>query len=1038
MKPDWENINVIGINKEKGHIFAIPYDDLVSVLHQKESPYVLSLNGKWKFNWSPNPMDRPVDFFKDDYLIGDWDTVHVPGTFELQGYGIPYYLAHFYPPALRKRRAPNIDKKDNPVGSYKRLFTIPDKWRKRTVFLHFAGVKSGFYVWINGKKIGYSQGSMTPAEFNITEYLRKGNNTLSVEVYKWSDGSYLEDQDMWFLAGIFRDVFIYSVPQIHIWDYFLKCKFNKNYKDAELTVRTQIRNFGLNIAKDYALELYLYSDEKKRVSKNPIFSKNYTINPSETRLDETRVNIQEPKKWSAETPNLYTVILVLKDNAGSVVEYLYTKYGFKQVEIRNKQIYINGQSIQFKGVNHHDFDPVHGYAIPYERMVEDIQIMKRNNINAVRTSHYPTDPRFYNLCDKYGLYVMDEANVETHGFMGNFYLRKKLADKWSKSAVDRMERMVERDKNHPCVFMWSLGNEACFGSPFFKMKHAAKKIDDTRPFHYENDHELLVSDVFSAMYFSPSKGEQIGKLQKIKYRFPNGSISPEQYKDKPFILCEYAHAMGNSLGNFKEYMDLFEKYENCVGGFIWDFVDQGLLKKSEDGQNYWAYGGDFGDSPNSKNFCINGIVRPDRSPNPSLFEVKKVYQDVTAFPEDLKKGKIKIYNKNRFRTLDYLIMEWQVTENGNVIQHGENELNKIEPLDSKIINLDMKKIAVKKGSEYILTTRYLLKEDCLWAKKGYEVGWDQFIVPYEAEQLSKNNQINNPDKLLIKDSVSHLKISAANFLLEISKKTGLIDSYKIDGKEILLEPLSPNFWRAPIDNDDLKRTLSYTYPFLAKFIRESPWKNATKKMKVKDICYQHLNKRRIEVKVEVKIRKVKDFLTIKYLVQPNGIVEISMILIPKKELIRMGMQTKIPSNFNQIEWYGRGPHETYEDRKTGGLVAIHTLKVEDFIHNYVYPQENANRTDVRWVKIVNEEGNGIKITDTTGNFVNFSVWPYSQEDLEEATHIHELPKRDFVTLNIDYRQRGVGGDFPALPTVHDKYKLKKGKKYHYSFEMGPI
>ncbi len=1033
---DWEDPQIIGDNKEEGHVLTIPHSNEKTALREGKSPYFRSLNGEWKFFWVPKPADRPMDFYKTDFDVQEWNTILVPGTFELQGYGIPYYLATSYPPSLRTRGVPNIDENDNPVGSYKREFSIPRTWNEREVFIYFGGVKSAFYLWINGQKVGYSQGSMTPAEFNISKYLKKGKNQVAVEVFKWSDGSYLEDQDFWFLGGIFRDVFLYSKPKIHIWDYFARSDFDENYKDAEIKIRVKLRNHHEKKIIKYKIDVSLLNEKKEPIGSNPLLISHVKMDSNSDLTLDLETIVKEPKKWTAETPYLYHLLIKLIDSKGEIIELLHGNFGFCKVEIKESQIFINGESILFKGVNHHDFDPEFGYSIPVDRMEQDIQIMKQNNINAVRMSHYPSDRRFYDLCDKYGLYVLDEANVETHGLMGDIYLRSKLSDKWSKACVDRMERMVERDKNHPSVFMWSLGNEACFGPPHFKMKEAALEIDSTRPIHYENDLDLKVSDVFSAMYFAPKKVEQIGKLEKIKYRFPNGSLSPKAYKDKPFILCEYAHAMGNSLGNFQKYMDLFEEYPNCIGGFIWDFVDQGLLKKTEDEEDFWAFGGDYGDKPNSKNFCINGIVRPDRTPNPSLYEVKKVYQNVSVRPIDPPEGRFEVQNKYKFVNLSFLDIVWELTEDGKIIQNGKIRSQKIEPLYSKEIKVPFVKPQLMPGAEYHIKLRFLLKKKTKWGKKGFTVAWEQFKLPFKmVERRELFLDLPSVDVKYVGDKI---KIMGRNFTVIFCKISGALESYEFDRYSYFNSILKSNFWRATIDNDDLKRVASYYYPLLSKAIPTNPWKIADSKKKISKIRVDKVAPHIKVVDIHIKYPKGDSLHKSKYTIYGNGEILVEISFTPSKELVRLGMQTTLNAELKNFKWFGRGPHESYEDRKSSAAVGQYSGTVDDLTHDYVYPQENGNRTDIRWITVTNDAGKGLKFSSMSDDFLNFSAWPYSQEDLEEAEHIHEIPKKDNLTLNIDYKQRGVGGDSPGVPTVHDEYKLKAKVNYSYKFKISPF
>jgi beta-galactosidase len=579
---DWENPNIIGTNKEPGHAIGMPYDEYEMAIDNKPSPYKLSLNGVWKFNWAKDPKKRPMDFYKMDYIADNWDDIEVPSVWQLKGYGKPYYLAFRYPPGISTKGSEilKINHKWNEVGSYRRTFNVLENWMDREIFIHFGAVKSAFYLYINGEKVGYSQGSMTPAEFNITKYVKAGENIVAAEVYRYSDGTYLEDQDMWFFSGIYREVYIYSESKTYIRDFFARCTFDEKYEDAELIVDVDIRN-----SKEYDQQVKIevgLCDYTSTEMPDPIASAEGLIGDSKELRLSLRTGVNNPKKWTAETPNLYKMILILKNEKDEIIEIKTIQYGFKVVEIKDEQILINGKPILIKGVNRHEFDPDFGWAVPRERYYQDFTIMKQNNINAIRTSHYPNDPFFYELCNEYGFYVMDEADMETHGVR-----RKNVpgdSPVWTKAVVDRMKRMVNRDKNHPCIFMWSLGNEAGYGSSFIEMKKAALGIDSTRPIHYEGDYDTSVSDVLSRMYPKVEYLDKLGNHEEVKISIvdkvmnniilDSKPLKPEWYKGKPVILCEYAHAMENSLGNFQEYMDRFEKYKNMAGGFIWDFVDQ--------------------------------------------------------------------------------------------------------------------------------------------------------------------------------------------------------------------------------------------------------------------------------------------------------------------------------------------------------------------------------------------------------------------------------------------------------------------------------
>jgi beta-galactosidase len=1027
---DWENSEMIGQNKEPPHNTLIPYQDINSALKGgfESSIYYKSLNGKWKFNWVKKPSERPLEFFKEDFDVSKWDQIPVPSNWQMYGYDMPIYTDSKYPYSVKRKNIPSIDHDYNPVGSYRIEFMIPLEWNEREIFIHFDGVKSAFYLWINGTKVGYSQGSMTPAEFNITDFLHKGKNILAVEVYRWSDGSYLEDQDMWRLSGIYRDVYLFSTPKIHIRDFYIFSELDEKYTNAILKVRAKIHNYTLNRYLNYKLEVKLFENNYTNIETTPFLVKIFNLDINEEITIDLETRVKNPHKWSAENPYLYNILLFLKNPDGKVLEIEHCRFGFRKIEIKDNQIYINGNSIIFKGVNRHEHDPDHGRSIPISRMLQDIRILKQNNINAVRTSHYPNHPKWYDLCDEYGIYVMDEANVESHG------LRKRLPKsdpKWTNAVVDRMVRMVERDKNHPCVFMWSLGNEAGFGKNFIKMKDSALRIDKTRPFHYEGDYKQRVSDVISTMYTTTKVLERLGQSKNNLIYSIFYPIRPKYRKKKPHILCEYAHAMGNSLGNFQEYMDIFEKYKNCTGGFIWDFVDQGLRKLAENGKEFWAYGGDYGDEPNSGNFCCNGIVLPDRVPNPSLYEVKKVYQNVKVYPVNLLDGLVKIHNKYNFIDIDFLSIIWELTENGKKIQEGNLNPISINPDRTKELQINYKKPELKQNREYHLTIKFVLSNDQLWAEKGYVVAWDQFKIPFENLQ-PKNLNKNSNQILEFSDSKKHYIINGANFKILISKEDGTLDSYEFKGKNLFSTPLIPNFWRVPIDNDI--NILNYI-PGLKKRIYR--WKNAWDKKILIYISAIKINFQKILVKALLKIPNSKPAQKIEYIIYNTGEIIIRNTFRPKKDLTRFGMQTSIPQEFNKMTWFGRGFHETMWDRKTGAPIGLYSGFIKDLVHNYVRPQENGNRTDVRRVIFENKREFGLFFADISRSYLNISAWPYTMEDLENADHISDLPIRDNITINLDYKQKGVGGERLGILDVHDEYKLKKNKLLSYTFLFQP-
>ncbi len=1016
---DWENSEIFNINKEAAHSTLQPFPDAASILANKDSEFYLSLNGKWHFNWVKKPSDRPVNFYSTDFDISRWDIIDVPSNWQMKGYGIPMYLNIRYPPSVKLTNIPTIDHEYNPVGSYKKKFKIPKDWIGREIFIHFAGVKSAFYLWINGKKIGYSQDSMSPAEFNITNFVKEGENDISVEVYRWSDSSYLEDQDMWRFSGIFRDVYLFSTPKVHVRDFYIKTELDELYIDALLKIKLKIKNYNDTDSVNVNLDVNLPEISESTTIKALKIEAN-----SEKELELTN-RIQNPDKWTAETPNLYELIILLKNDENQVIEVENCKIGFRKVEIKKDGgLYINGKLIILKGVNRHEHDPDNGRAISYDRMLQDIKIMKCNNINAVRTSHYPNHPRWYDLCDKYGIYVLDECNLESHGLRD---IIPASDPKWTAACVDRMVNMVERDKNHPSVIIWSLGNEAGMGETFKIMKESTLEIDTSRPIHYEGDFNQEVSDMVSNMYLSPKRLERF--IKGNRYGTQTKSLRFKEDQIKPYILCEYAHAMGNSLGNFQEFMDIFEKYPNAIGGFIWDMIDQGLRKKSIDGKEYWAYGGDFGDIPNDGNFCINGILMPDRTPNPSLYEVRKVYQNITVRPINLLDGFVEIQNKFVFESTENLDLTWELAENGNVIQRGTFKCPSISPGNRLKTKIPIQNFEFNFKHEYHIKLMFSLLEETLWAKSGYIIAWDQFEIPLNS---TKKQGVKNSDILPISEigkDDAHFEIKGKNYEVRINKETGALDSYSFKGNEVINKPLHPNFWRAPTDNDlGLVDMDDGAYPSM-----DMEWKEINKSRKVVKISSYKIDESLTKVLVESILIPEDDPLITLYEIYESGDVLIKNEYTPSKNLVKFGMQGGIPKEFNQITWYGRGPHETMLDRKSGAAIGIYSCSLKEFIHPYVRPQENSNRTDVRWVAFTNKEGEGLIVVDAGGEHLSISAWPYTMEDLEASTHNHELSERDFNTINVDLKQQGVGGDIPAMAMLHSEYKLKARNTYSYSF-----
>ena len=1208
--PDWENEKVFAINKEDAYATHFSFDNADSAMkyYREHSPYFHSLNGQWDFNWVNHPDKRPVDFYKPDFDISDWNKITVPANVEIEGYGTPIYVNIGYPfvsnPPFVMTEPPKgytTYNERNPVSSYRREFTVPQDWDGRQQFIQFDGVSSAFYIWVNGKKVGYSQGSRVASTFDITKYLKKGKNLLALEVYRYSDGAYLECQDFWRLSGIFRDVYLYSTPKVDIRDFFVKTDLDKDYKDAELSVEIDVSN---------------HLDEKKAFfAFTELYDANGDIVGERARIEgkvdangRKKVTIKQavknPKKWSAEEPNLYTLLLTLQDEMGRTIEVVPTRVGFREIEMIDGDYLINGQVVYMKGANRHDHDPVTGHYVSPEVMRQDLLLMKQFNINAVRTSHYPNDPRFYDMCDELGLYVVDEANIETHGLIYNPKLNIASVSSWEAAHVDRARRMIERDKNHPSIVFWSMGNEASEGTNFVAVYNWMKNRDNTRPVQYEGaKKDTSVSDLYVPMYHTMT---QIAKRAKEQHELPKD-------QRKSLILCEYAHAMGNSVGNFQDYWDLIENTRYLQGGFIWDWVDQGLLKDGlslykgvdpktgaefemageltengfagyaegfdqsqldltktltldvevvwngtkssgnhpliskgdhqyllrangnniefvlhhkkhaflsksydfKDGEKYrisatfdgefmkifvngqeiaktknkhgivshfanvnvgrnseltnrvakhpilaariygealtadqlkasvkdgallnlnmaelevsktndakiYAYGGDFGDTPNSGNFCANGLIQPDRKPNPHLWEVKKTYQNIKVTAKDLKKGEFEIFNKNFFVDLSYAQGTWSLLKDGFVVQTGLLNVAELAPRQKALVKLDL---AIDDSALYHLNFDFRLKNDESWADKGHIIAQDQFALNTVASP-SFNGVLTTLEK-----QADQVVIKKAETALKVNTKTAMIEGLSIKGKDYLAKPTVLNFWRATTDNDRGGKISKEVF---------MPWKKAAESAKV---IKHTLTQEGYAFELELTVKGKKSTLSLLYSLDTQGALAVQFELTPEQSLPtipRVGMQWFLEEGFENVKWFGRGPHENYLDRKLSAQYGVWELPLDMFVHSYVRPQEVANRDDVYWAS-VNNGPSTLRFTALQGDkqTFSFSAWPFAQADFEKAAHFNELPKRPFTTVNIDHSQTGVGGDdsWSKRGWPHEQYQLKADRTYKYSYKV---
>jgi len=1016
---DWENPEVVGRNKEPGHCTYVPYADIRTAVQNDpaQSAYTQCLNGIWKFNWVRKPAERPAHFYREDYDVSQWDDIKVPANWEMEGYGIPIYTDTDYPfPA----NPPHIPHEYNPVGSYRRNFTIPETWEDRQVFLHFGGVKSAFYVWVNGKEVGYSQGSKTPAEFNISEHVRSEKNALAVEVYRWSDGAYLEDQDYWKISGIERDVFLFSTPNVMIRDFFVLGDLDELYLNGRIEVTVDVKSYLRDTPEKHRIQMHLFDADYRPVFEEPVEGE---VEFNESGESEIRLEsfIENPKKWSAETPNLYSVVLSLLDESGRTVEVVSCKTGFRKVEIKGGQLLVNGIPVTIKGVNRHEHEPETGRVVSEEFMMKDIRLMKQFNINAVRTSHYPNVPRWYKLCDQYGLYVIDEANIESHG-MG-YRPDRTLGNNpdWQKAHLERTIRMVERDKNHPAIIIWSLGNEAGDGVNFEATYSWIKKRDPSRPVQYERAGTRPHTDIVCPMY------RQVHHLE---------DFLKKGLDNRPLILCEYTHAMGNSVGNLQDYWDYFDKHRELQGGFIWDWVDQGLLKKNEEGEEFWAYGGDFGPpgTLSDKNFCINGLVFPDRKFHPHIWEVKKVYQYIKVKPLDLKAGKVKILNTYDFTDFNVFETKWTVMGDEDEVARGKLPRMDISPRHSQEVTLPLSKIEPEPGKEYFLKLSFTLSEQTSLLPKGHEVAWEQFQLPL-SQPVPDIDRKKLP-KLSLQKRERLIEIKGKNFTISFDESTGMLSSYVFENTEIIQCGPVPNFWRAPTDNDfgwDMPKRLKV-------------WKEAGAGRRVVKFTANSVSSREIRVDVVSMIPAGDSEYFTSYRIFGSGDIIVTSRFVPGNtelpEMARFGMIMTLPVEFENIIWNGRGPHENYWDRKTGSPVGVYSGKVMDLYHPYIRPQENGNRTDVRWVALINDKGIGLLAVGRP--LLSISAHHFIDEDFDPGLekrqrHTFHLKKRDLVTLKLDYKQMGVGGDtsWGDRARPHPEYRLPV-KEYSYSFRLRPF
>jgi beta-galactosidase len=1151
---DWENPQVVGRNKEPAHATLMPFENVRSAAEgvRTASPFYKTLTGQWRFQWDANPQVAVQGFEAPDFDTSGWDKIQVPSNWQLVGpeiergiaqYDRPMYTNVQYPFPID--RLPGVPLEDNPTGSYRRTFSVPEEWAGRQIFLTFDGVDSAFYLWVNGRMVGYSEDSRLPAEFNITPYLQPGKNSLAVRVFRWSNGSYLEDQDFWRLSGIYRDVYLWSTPSLHVRDFWVRTELDADYKDATLHLRARIRNYGER-ARSGEIQAVLLGPGGEPIFTEPVLADFQVAAGDEITLALAQP-VEDPAKWSAEHPNLYTLLISLYDEQGALLEVESTRAGFRQVEIKEGQLHVNGVAIRVGGVNRHEHDPVTGHVVSEASMIEDILLMKRHNVNAVRTSHYPNDPRWYELCDEYGLYVMDEANIESHGVWD----RLTKDPEWETAFLERVTRMVERDKNHPCVISWSLGNESGYGPNHAVCADWVHANDPTRPVHYHPAEDAPTVDILGPMYPSVAKIIEMAQVPG---------------ETRPVIMCEYAHSMGNSTGNLQEYWQAVDDYPRLQGGFIWDWVDQGLRRVADDGQIWYAYGGDYGDTPNDGNFCANGLISADRTPHPGLLEYKKVLEPVRIEAVDLAAGIIKISNRYFFSELSHIKITWTLVVDGEILQRGE-----VTPPDSIGALRDLKAgqsktmlvpavrpltaMVEKKrpGAEGWLNFSVTLAEDTIWASAGHEVAFAQFALPVAVKAAPALSLAGYGPVKLTADAGRQMTeggsgrwvVAGDGFEVVFDEGEGTIASFVANGRQLIEAGPRLNLWRAPTDNDlntwgdqraamrwrevgldqleehvdgvdavqvdeqrvqfrvrthssanidvnavavqrwqemlgnlagllgggleeeqlqGLSHQMGLNYvdlaghsqrqkagslvevlaaregiPDLLKQIHELAQGPLSEKLphEVKEQIRHNMKKPQAELQASSGPKGAARFDTeYLYTVLANGDITVDVHVIPGGDqppfLPRVGLKLSLPQGYEQFTWYGRGPHESYADRKESAPISVYSGSVEEQYFPYILPQESGNKSDVRWAALTDDAGNGLLALGAS----NVSVHPFTDEDLTAAQHMHEIPRREAIFLNLDHQQGGLGNG-SCGPGVLPQYQLKP-EEFRFQVRLRPV
>lgn len=1029
---EYENEKVTGINRENGRATFWYYSNQEDAMNggYYKCPDNISLNGKWKFHFCEKPQDRIVDFYQTKYDVSEWEEIDVPGSWPLQGYDKPLYMNHPYEFNTTTPYPYKVPTEWNPVGAYRRNFTVPAEWEDKRIILHFGAVKSSFYLFVNGKRVGYSQDSKMQAEFDITPYIKIGSdNVLAVEVYRFSKGSYLEGQDFWRLAGIKRDVWLYATPKAYLQDFFVNSGLSSDYKDGKLAVEYTLNNQN---NKEERLEVNARLFDANYA---PVFAhtQNYILKNGQSVKGNIATTLKDCKSWNAEDPNLYTLLIEVKTVDGQTT-YSATKVGFRSVEIKNAQLLVNGQYIYVKGANRHEHHPKFGHYIPKETMEKDLEMIKKFNINAIRTSHYPADPYFYELCDKYGVYVVDEANIESHGLgaaLQNIIdsTRHVACDPdWEAIHLDRMERMFQRDKNHPSVIIWSMGNECGDGRNFIKGYQMLHKLDSTRPVQFEQAGNLPHTDILCPMYI---------KMENMK------NYALARNTTKPYILCEYAHSMGNSLGNFQDYWDLIESYPILQGGFIWDFVDQGV-ENTRNGKRFFEYGGGFGleQIRNDGAFCINGLFSPDRTPNPHAYEAKKVYQNIRIKKSETDEKAFLLVNNNSFTNTNKYTMLWEIMKDGQIIESGIM-VPDVHPLSSVLIHIPYHTVIDAENDYYINFKFYTRSEDGL-IPNHWMVAYDQLLLNNPVYMSGKS--LCDGELTCNETADSIIICGDGNLRIAFNKQNGALSTYRFNGFDYIKSPMMPDFYRVPNDNDQWDNE-NNIWQDTGEKITNTITCVSKETIKGKKNLYSSIN---VTVKYTlIAGQEAQNTIWFEnsYTILPNGRINILNRFNPKyyngeanMSIPRIGQVVQMNGNLTKARWYGRGPWENYADRKTSALVGIYDMPVEKLAYDYIRPQENGYRTDVRWLDLTDETGAGLRIKGTPTfcfNAQHTSQKNYFDPNGKPIRYTVDMKKEKDFYLNIDYGQKGVGGDNSWGKPVHVEY-LVLLRYYEYGYSIEPL